>query len=150
MDTVIYAVPMCALLQRIHGPERKTIPDRAATIDSPIPVACLVLMLVGVPLGVVSRRGGKSSGFVYHGFAGLLYYFLSYTGIALGRQRQAPAISWRCGWPIFCSLPSAVFLLWQMATGGRVLTAIAGLASRAPKADDRPAKANGRLPDQLA
>ena len=48
-------------------------------------------MLVGVPLGVASRRGGKSSGFVYTILLVFLYYFLSYTGIALGRQNKLPA-----------------------------------------------------------
>ncbi len=64
MDTAIYALPMSALLQRIHGPDPKRflieLHNRFA-----FPAACLVLMLVGVPLGVASRRGGKSSGFVY-------------------------------------------------------------------------------------
>ena len=34
------------------------------------PAACLVLMLVGVPLGMSSRRGGKSSGLRGHHPAG--------------------------------------------------------------------------------
>ena len=48
-------------------------------------------MLVGVPLGVISRRGGKSSGFVFTLLLVVLYYVLSYTGIALGRQDKLPA-----------------------------------------------------------
>ena len=48
-------------------------------------------MLVGVPLGVASRRGGKSSGFVFTILLVFVYYFLSSTGIALGHQNKLPA-----------------------------------------------------------
>ncbi len=73
------------------------------------PAACLVLMLVGVPLGVASRRGGKSSGFVFTILLVFLYYFLSSTGIALGRQEQASGISSPCGRPTCSSPPPASF-----------------------------------------
>ncbi len=52
------------------------------------PFACLVLMLVGVPLGISSRRGGKSAGFVLTIALVFVYYFLSSTGIALARQNK--------------------------------------------------------------
>jgi len=52
------------------------------------PASCLVLMLVGVPLGMSSRRGGKSAGFVVTILLVFLYYFLSSTGIALARQNK--------------------------------------------------------------
>ena len=50
-------------------------------------------MLVGVPLGVASRRGGKSSGFVFTILLVFVYYFLSSTGIALGHQNKTAGIS---------------------------------------------------------
>jgi LPS export ABC transporter permease LptG/LPS export ABC transporter permease LptF len=50
------------------------------------PFACIVLMLVGVPLGMSSRRGGKGAGFVLTIALVFVYYFLSSTGIALARQ----------------------------------------------------------------
>jgi LPS export ABC transporter permease LptF/LPS export ABC transporter permease LptG len=56
------------------------------------PTACLVLMLVGVPLGLSSRRGGKSMGFVLTIFLVFIYYFLSQTGIALAKQEKIPVI----------------------------------------------------------
>ncbi len=52
------------------------------------PFACLVLMLVGVPLGISSRRGGKSAGFVLTIALVFIYYFLSNTGVALARQNK--------------------------------------------------------------
>jgi LPS export ABC transporter permease LptG/LPS export ABC transporter permease LptF len=131
MDTAVYAIPTSALLERIHQPDNKRylieLNNRFA-----YPAACLVLMLVGVPLGVMSRRGGKSSGFVFTLLLVIIYYVLSYTGVALARQDKLP--------PTFAvwlaNLLFAVagsFLLWQMATGGRVLAAIAGITARNPK-----------------
>jgi hypothetical protein len=43
-------------------------------------------MLVGVPLGLSSRRGGKSAGFVITIALVFVYYFLSLTGVSLARQ----------------------------------------------------------------
>jgi LPS export ABC transporter permease LptG/LPS export ABC transporter permease LptF len=131
MDTAIYALPMNKLLQHIRGPDSRRylieLHNRFA-----YPIACLVLMLVGVPLGVASRRGGKSSGFVFTILLVFLYDFLSSTGIALARQDKVP---------VFLAVWSAnilfavvgVFLLWQMASGGSILNAITTWAVRTPK-----------------
>jgi LPS export ABC transporter permease LptG/LPS export ABC transporter permease LptF len=133
MDTAVYAIPTSALLQRIHQPDNKRflieLNNRFA-----YPAACLVLMLVGVPLGVVSRRGGKSSGFVFTLLLVVLYYVLSYTGVALARQDKLPATLavWLAN-ILFAAVGS--FLLWQMASGGRVLNAIVNLATRASRLD---------------
>ena len=51
-----------------------------------LPTSCLVLALVGVPLGLSSKRGGKSMGFVLAIALVFLYYFISLTGISLGRS----------------------------------------------------------------
>ena len=126
MDTAIYALPMAALRKRTHGPDGRRFLLELHTRFS-YPAACLVLMLVGVPLGVISRRGGKSSGFVFTILLVLLYYILSYTGIALGRQdKLSPFLGVWLANLLFAAVGS--FLLWQMASGGRVLSAIADLA----------------------
>jgi LPS export ABC transporter permease LptG len=106
-----------------------------------LPVACVVLMLLGVPLGVNSRRGGKSAGFVFTILLVFVYYFLSSTGIQLGHQSRLPAFIavWAAN---FIFAAAGVFLLWQMATGGRILSAVAAWASRLPRFKD-PAKTNG-------
>jgi LPS export ABC transporter permease LptF/LPS export ABC transporter permease LptG len=56
-----------------------------------LPTSCLVLMLVGVPLGLSSKRGGKSMGFVLTILLVFLYYFVSLSGISLGRGGKLPA-----------------------------------------------------------
>ncbi len=140
MDTAIYALPMHALEARTRGPDGRRFLLELHTRFS-YPVACLVLMLVGVPLGVISRRGGKSSGLVFTVLLVLLYYILSYTGIALSRQgKLSPFLGVWMANLLFAAVGG--FLLWQMASGGRVLSTIANLVSRAPK-PKLPGKTNG-------
>jgi LPS export ABC transporter permease LptG/LPS export ABC transporter permease LptF len=144
MDTALYAMPLSVLLERIHElsgkPEAKRylieMHNRFA-----LPMACVVLMLLGVPLGVNSRRGGKSAGFVFTILLVFVYYFLSSTGIQLGHQSRLPAFIavWAAN---FIFAAAGVFLLWQMATGGRILSAVAAWASRLPRFKV-PAKSNG-------
>ena len=92
MDTVIYALPMDRLLQRIHGPDAKRYLIELHNRFS-YPAACLVLMLVGVPLGVASRRGGKSSAWVFTIALVVVYYSLALIGTALGRQDKIPVFA---------------------------------------------------------
>jgi lipopolysaccharide export system permease protein len=56
-----------------------------------LPMACLVLALVGIPLGLSSKKGGKSTGFVLTIILVLTYYSVSLTGVSLGRQGKIPA-----------------------------------------------------------
>ncbi|HEY1579926.1 MAG TPA: LPS export ABC transporter permease LptG [Terracidiphilus sp.] len=146
LDTAIYALPMQTLVQRTHGPDGRRYLLELHTRLS-YPAACLVLMLVGVPLGVVSRRGGKSSGLVFTVLLVLVYYVLSYTGLALSRQgKLSPFLGVWMANLIFALVGS--FLLWQMATGGRVLSAISGLLSRTSR-PRLPTRANGTHLSQL-
>jgi LPS export ABC transporter permease LptG/LPS export ABC transporter permease LptF len=139
LETAIYALPMSALLRKIHGPDAKRFLIELHSRFA-FPAACLVLMLVGVPLGMSSRKGGKSSGFVFTILLVFVYYFLSSTGIALGRQNKLDAFF--AVWSANLLFAGAgIFLLWQMANGGRLLNAIAGWASRSPKPSE--AKPNG-------
>ncbi len=142
LDTAIYALPMDALLQRTHGRDSKRflieLQNRFA-----YPAACLVLMLVGVPLGVTSRRGGKSSAWVFTIALVVVYYSLSLIGTALGRQDKIPVFIavWLANL-LFAG--AGAFLLWQMASGGRVLSAIASWTQRSPKPEPA-ARTNGVL-----
>ena len=53
--------------------------------------ACLVLALVGIPLGSSSKKGGKSTGFILTILLVFIYYFVSLAGVALARQGKVPA-----------------------------------------------------------
>src|SRR5579863_1814011 len=128
MDTSIYAMPISTLREHLNGPDARRYLIELHTRFA-YPIACLVLMLVGVPLGAASRRGGKSSGFVFTILLVFLYYFLSSTGIALGRQSKLPAFLsvWMAN-ILFAA--AGTFLLWQMASGGQVLNAISAWFAR--------------------
>ena len=77
-----------------------------------LPTACLVLAMVGIPLGLSSKKGGKSSGFVLTILLVFLYYSLSLIGVSLARQgRVSPAAGvWLAD---FLFLIGGAFLLWQ-------------------------------------
>ncbi len=61
------------------------------------PFACLVLMLVGVPLGLSSKRGGKSTGFVADHPAGLRLLLPLVRRHRARDAGQAPAVPRRLG-----------------------------------------------------
>jgi LPS export ABC transporter permease LptG/LPS export ABC transporter permease LptF len=77
-----------------------------------LPSACLVLAMVGIPLGLSSKKGGKSSGFVLTILLVFLYYSVSVIGVSLARQgKLSPAAGvWLAD--LFFFLGGA-FLLWQ-------------------------------------
>ena len=130
MDTAIYALPMDELLKHTHDPDGRRYQIEFQSRFS-YPAAAMVLMLVGVPLGVASRRGGKSSGFVFTILLVFIYYFLSSTGMALGKQSRLPV--WIAVWAanlLFAA--TGIFLLWQMAVGGSFLARIAAWSAHAP------------------
>jgi LPS export ABC transporter permease LptG/LPS export ABC transporter permease LptF len=77
-----------------------------------LPTACVVLALVGIPLGLSSKKGGKSSGFVLTILLVFVYYSVSLIGVSLAKQgRLSPAGGvWLAD---FVFLVGGVFLLWQ-------------------------------------
>jgi len=133
LDTNIYAMSTNDLWQRRHGPDGKRFMIEIHKRFS-YPVACLVLMLVGVPLGVTSQRGGKSSAWVFTILLVFLYYLVSSTGIALGKQNWISAFFavWSANL-IFAA--GGLFLLWEMAEGGRILSTITSWTARFQKSE---------------
>ena len=77
-----------------------------------LPTACLVLALVGIPLGLSSKKSGKSGGFVLTILLVFTYYVVSLIGVSLARQgRVSP---WFGAWLadlVFMAL--ALFLLFR-------------------------------------
>ncbi|MGA2236781.1 MAG: LptF/LptG family permease, partial [Terriglobales bacterium] len=88
-----------------------------------LPTACIVLALVGIPLGLSSKKGGKSSGFVLTILLVFLYYSISLIGVSLAKQgRLSPAAGvWLAD---FVFLVGGVFLLWQSERRPIELTAL--------------------------
>ena len=77
-----------------------------------LPAACIVLALVGFPLGLSAKKGGKSAGFVLTIVLVFAYYFVSLLGVSLARQgKVSPGFGvWLAD--IVC-LGVGVFLLWR-------------------------------------
>ncbi len=77
------------------------------------PTSCLVLALVGIPLGLSAHKGGKSTGFVLTVLLVFVYYFLSLSGVSLGRQGQLPpGISMWMANAVF--LAGGLLLYWRV------------------------------------
>ena len=133
LDTDIYALPMSALAERGHAKDGKRFQIEMHRRFA-YPAACMVLMLVGVPLGVTSRRGGKSFAWIFTILLVFIYYLLSSFGIALGKSNWISAFFavWSANL-LFAA--GGIFLLWQMASGGRILNAIVTWSQRLQKTE---------------
>jgi LPS export ABC transporter permease LptG/LPS export ABC transporter permease LptF len=75
--------------------------------------SCLVLMLVGIPLGLSSKKGGKSTGFVLTILLVFLYYFSLSAGIAFARQGKLPPALGVWSADILFAL-AGLLLLWRV------------------------------------
>ena len=85
------------------------------------PFACLVLMLVGVPLGISSKRGGKSTGFVLTILLVFIYYFLSSVGVAFAQSGKLSPFLGVWGANLLFAA-AGTLLLSQMSRGGIALS----------------------------
>jgi LPS export ABC transporter permease LptF/LPS export ABC transporter permease LptG len=88
-----------------------------------LPTACLVLAMVGIPLGLSSKKSGKSGGFVLTIVLVFVYYFVSLIGVSLAKQgKVSPALgAWLANIVFFAA---ALFLLWQAERRPLSLSAI--------------------------
>ena len=113
------------------------------------PVACIMLALVGIPLGIATRKGGKSAAYILAVFLAFFCYHLSsITLIGVARQQVVPV-------PVAMWLPDAAFgiaglilLIRMERPGDRDLVAgIRFLLARFKRPAPRAASSgSGRLP----
>src|SRR5579872_415466 len=77
-----------------------------------LPTSCLVLALVGIPLGLSAKKGGKSTGFVLTILLVFAYYSASLIGVSLARQgKLSPGVGvWLADVVFFLG---GTFLLWR-------------------------------------
>ncbi|WP_263408666.1 LPS export ABC transporter permease LptG [Terriglobus tenax] len=78
------------------------------------PFACFVLVLVGVPLGLSSRRGGKSTGFVLTILLVFIYYLFSSIGESVARQGKLPVVVGVWAANVIFAL-AGITLLWRLS-----------------------------------
>lgn len=80
-------------------PTRELLPEARDSLEASLelhqrfalPIACVLLALTGMPLGVSSRKGGKSTAFVITVVFAFLYYMAMITLISLAREGKVPA-----------------------------------------------------------
>jgi lipopolysaccharide export system permease protein len=77
-----------------------------------LPVACIMLAMVGIPLGIATRKGGKSAGYVNAIFVAFFCYYLAFVSLTgLARGKSKPMVLW---------LPNVAFCLVGVALLGRM------------------------------
>src|SRR5579871_4096721 len=152
-DTPILALPLSELWRIGNSPD-SNIPGHPARIYRiefnkrfSYTFACLVLMLVGVPLGLSSKRGGKSTGFVLTILLVFVYYFLSSIGVAFAKTGKLSPFLGVWGANLIFAAAGAL-LLYQMSRGGIALglfstigTSINKLLTRFSRSGDPAARA---------
>ena len=121
-DTPILALTLPQLWHQAHTPG---LSQRAATLYRiefnkrfSYPAACLVLMLVGVPLGLSSKRGGKSTGFVVTILLVFLYYFVSSVGVAFAKTGKLSALFGVWGANLLFAIAGSVLLVPALSWRG--------------------------------
>ena len=84
--------PLFEEVKRTRSPEARVELHRRLAL----PVACLLLALVGIPLGAASRRTGRSGAFVVTVFLAFLYYMslISLIGLAQQGRLQPELAAW--------------------------------------------------------
>lgn len=103
-STPFMAMNTAELLRRYSSPDsvevRIELHRRFA-----LPLACMVLALVGIPLGISTRKGGKSAGYIIALLLGFFCYHLSsLTLVNVARKGTLPI-------PVAIWLPDAAFLV---------------------------------------
>ncbi|MBN2200226.1 MAG: LptF/LptG family permease [Candidatus Aminicenantes bacterium] len=100
-----------------------------------LPFACLVFVFLGLPLGVSTRKGGRTSGFTISIAIILAYYILITAGEQLARDGKITPFAGMWG-------PNVLFLLFSLALYLRVGRE-RRISVRAPRLFSRPARAMG-------
>jgi len=82
-----------------------------------LPIACLMLALVGIPLGASSRRGGRSAGYVWAILLAFFCYYLAYASLTNTASRSHSISPELASW-----LPNLIFGLAGLALIARMET----------------------------
>jgi LPS export ABC transporter permease LptG/LPS export ABC transporter permease LptF len=137
-STPLHSLGMHDLWQFAHGPNPAAARPYLIELHYrfAFPTACLVLMLVGVPLGLSSKRGGKGTGFVVTLILVFLYYILSLIGVDFAKQVRVPAALGVWGANILFTL-AGVALIQQLSRGGFAIDLFSNAAAAIARLVDR-------------
>jgi len=87
--------PLSALLtlgRQSPAPEERRAAQVEVNYRLALPVASLVLALVGIPLGLFTRKGGKAVGVMVTILLVFVYYILMAFGLSLAKQGRLPPL----------------------------------------------------------
>ena len=98
--------PLYKYVYRRHDLSKQDYVEAAIELHQrfALPLACLLLALVGIPLGVSSRKGGKSSAYVVTVLVAFLYYMSYITLLGLAKKGSLPV-------PVAVWTPDIVFAI---------------------------------------
>ena len=98
--------PLYKRVYRRHNLTHEEYVDAAIELHQrfALPLACILLGLIGVPLGISSRKGGKSTAFITTVVIAFIYYLGFITLIGLARKGSLPV-------PVAVWTPDAVFAI---------------------------------------
>jgi LPS export ABC transporter permease LptG/LPS export ABC transporter permease LptF len=98
--------PLYKRVYHRHDLSREDYVDAAIELHQrfALPLACILLSLVGVPLGISSKKGGKSAAFVLTVVVAFVYYLSFITLIGLAKKGSLPV-------PLAVWTPDGVFLI---------------------------------------
>lgn len=152
LDTPIVALTLPELWRRgrtydAKHPNRPSVYRIQFNKRFSYPFACLVLMLIGVPLGLASKRGGKSTGFVLTIVLVFIYYFLSSVGEAFAKSGKLSPFLGIWGANLIFAAAGA-FFLYQSSRGGVALGIFASIGAWLSNLATR--LTSGASPDSLA
>jgi LPS export ABC transporter permease LptF/LPS export ABC transporter permease LptG len=105
------------MLRTASDPKKSLYERRTARVEIQkkfsLPAACLLFALVGVPLGIVTRRGGRAAGFAVSVAVVLGYYVLLASG-------EARAVDGKVSPALAMWFPNALLLVAGLVAIGRV------------------------------
>lgn len=112
-------IPTRELLRRIRGGEASVSDQMEFHRRLALPFACIAFTLVGLPLGMSTRRGGRSIGLVFSALLMLAYYtiFIGGTGTASPDSAITPLVGTWLANALFVVL--GIILLARAARPGR-------------------------------
>lgn len=96
--------PLYKRVYRRHDLKKEEYVDAAIELHQrfALPLACILLGLIGIPLGISSRKGGKSGAFILTVLIAFIYYLGFITLIGLARKGSLPV-------PVAVWMPDVIF-----------------------------------------